>query len=173
MRWGRRRWWLILIIMSAAVLELDIATGPYLQFPILFVAPVGLGAWFLGRRAGIGFAVVLGVCRLLIAINLEAAALPMWSAVVNAGIRLIVLVALAILIDQVAWQRRTLAERVQLLEGILPICVFCKKIRRDDGSWERIETYVSQRSTAQFSHGYCNECARDHYPEFLSETEKR
>ena len=69
--------------------------------------------------------------------------------------------------------RRTLAKRVQLLEGILPLCVFCKKIRHDDGVWERIETYVSQRSAAQFSHGYCEDCARDHYPEFLSETEKR
>lgn len=171
--WGRRRWWLLLVVMAAAVLALDIVTGPYIQFPILFVAPVGLAAWFLGRRAGIGFALVLVACRLAIAVGLESAVLPIWARFVNAGIRLVVLVALATLIDQVAWQRRTLAERVQQLEGILPICVFCKKIRRDDGSWEQVDSYVTQHSAAKFSHGYCEECARDHYPEFLSETGKR
>jgi len=163
--WGRGS---ALLVISAGVLALDIITGPFIQFPITFVVPVGLGAWYLGRTAGVGFAVALVGCRLAIAIGIEASASPTWSALVNAGIRLVVLVALAVLLDQVAWQRRTLAARVELLEGILPICVFCKKIRRADGDWEQVESYISSRSSDQFSHGFCEVCAREQYPEFLT-----
>jgi len=74
-----------------------------------------------------------------------------------------VLVALAVLVAKVAQQRQMLAERVQILEGLLPICGFCKKIRRPDGVWEPIERYVSQRSAAAFSHSVCEACGREHY----------
>lgn len=162
------RWGTALVAMSAGVLALDIVTGPFVQFPITFVAPVGLGAWYLGRKTGVGYAVALVGCRLAIALSLESEVGSTWTALVNAGIRLVVLVALAVLLDQVAWQRRTLAARVQMLEGILPICSFCKKIRRPDGTWESIEAYVSSHSKAQFSHGFCESCGRDQYPEFLA-----
>ena len=48
--------------------------------------------------------------------------------------------------------------RVKLLEGILPICMYCKKIRKDDNAWEQMELYISQHSEASFSHGICPEC---------------
>ncbi len=54
---------------------------------------------------------------------------------------------------------------VQTLSGLLPICSFCKKIRNDQGYWERIEAYVTQHSQARFSHSFCPECARTHYGE--------
>jgi hypothetical protein len=162
------RWKTALVAMSAGVLALDIATGPFIQFPITFVAPVGLGAWYLGRKTGVGYAVALVGCRLAIALGLESEVGSTWSALVNAGIRLVVLVALAVLLDQVAWQRRTLAARVQMLEGILPICSFCKKIRRPDGTWEPVESYISNHAAVTFSHGFCEACGRDQYPEFLA-----
>ncbi len=48
--------------------------------------------------------------------------------------------------------------RVKLLTGLLPICAWCKRIRDDEGEWHRIETYVSSRSDATFTHGMCPEC---------------
>lgn len=50
------------------------------------------------------------------------------------------------------------------LEGILPICSFCKKIRDDDGTWERVDTYIRRHSHADFSHGICPDCMAEHYP---------
>lgn len=47
------------------------------------------------------------------------------------------------------------------LEGLLPICAWCKKIRDEDGSWLDLESYIGSRSRAQFSHGICAECERD------------
>lgn len=54
---------------------------------------------------------------------------------------------------------------VKTLQGILPICSFCKKIREDDGYWSQVEVYLKQRSDAVFSHGICPECMSKHYPE--------
>jgi len=75
--------------------------------------------------------------------------------------------------------RRDLAEReglierlrnalsdVKTLRGLIPICASCKKIRDDQGYWERIETYISERSEAEFSHGICPGCMKELYPEY-------
>ncbi|GAB4264591.1 Tll0287-like domain-containing protein [Deferrisoma sp.] len=61
--------------------------------------------------------------------------------------------------------------RVRVLEGFLPICAACKKIRQEGGdpgdpeAWVPVETYVMERSHAQFSHGLCPECLERLYPE--------
>ena len=47
---------------------------------------------------------------------------------------------------------------VKTLQGMLPICASCKKVRDDDGYWQQIESYVSDHSDAKFSHGLCPEC---------------
>ncbi|MGE5174320.1 MAG: response regulator [Betaproteobacteria bacterium] len=47
---------------------------------------------------------------------------------------------------------------IKTLRGFLPICASCKKIRDDKGYWTQIESYISQHSEAEFSHGICPEC---------------
>ncbi|MGE5700749.1 MAG: hypothetical protein ACM31N_11890 [Deltaproteobacteria bacterium] len=56
--------------------------------------------------------------------------------------------------------------RVKTLSGLLPICASCKKIRDDKGYWNQIETYIKERSEAEFSHSICPECRKKLYPEF-------
>jgi hypothetical protein len=56
-------------------------------------------------------------------------------------------------------------EQVKTLSGLLPICASCKKIRDDKGYWEQAEAYISKRTDAQFSHGYCPDCAEKVYAE--------
>lgn len=53
---------------------------------------------------------------------------------------------------------------VKQLQGLLPICMFCKKIRDDSDTWHRLETYIQDNSDALFSHSLCEECRREHYP---------
>jgi DNA-binding response OmpR family regulator len=55
-----------------------------------------------------------------------------------------------------------LRRHVQRLEGLLPICAYCKRIRDAVEQWHPIEAYVEARSDAQFSHGYCRECYEKH-----------
>lgn len=49
-------------------------------------------------------------------------------------------------------------ERVRSLEGIIPICSYCKKVRNDQQYWLQVEQYISERTQAKFSHGICPEC---------------
>ena len=60
----------------------------------------------------------------------------------------------------------TLSE-IKVLRGLIPICAACKKIRDDQGYWQQLETYIGQRSEAQFSHGICVDCMTKLYPEFV------
>ena len=53
---------------------------------------------------------------------------------------------------------------VKTLRGFLPICANCKDIRNDRGYWEKIETYIRDRSDAEFSHSLCPKCAKELYP---------
>lgn len=65
----------------------------------------------------------------------------------------------------IAELQKALSE-VKQLSGLLPICASCKKIRNADGSWEQIESYIKDRSDAEFSHSICPECVEKLYPEF-------
>ena len=51
-----------------------------------------------------------------------------------------------------------LQKEVQQLKGLLPICSKCKRIRVADARWEQVESYITKRSVAQFSHGICPSC---------------
>jgi sigma-B regulation protein RsbU (phosphoserine phosphatase) len=48
--------------------------------------------------------------------------------------------------------------RVKQLQGLLPICSYCKKIRDDQNYWQQVENYISRHSEAQFSHSICPGC---------------
>ena len=60
-------------------------------------------------------------------------------------------------------------ENVELLSGLLPICMWCKKIRDDQGYWNAIEHYLGQHSEAEFSHGICPDCKRKYSGEMFHE----
>ena len=47
---------------------------------------------------------------------------------------------------------------VKLLQGLLPICCYCKRIRDDQNYWQQVDTYVADHSEAVFTHGICPEC---------------
>jgi len=64
----------------------------------------------------------------------------------------------------IGYLEKALSE-VKTLSGLLPICSNCKKIRDDKGYWNQIESYIRDRSDAEFSHGICPDCAKKLYPD--------
>lgn len=68
----------------------------------------------------------------------------------------------------IAELRATLKE-VKTLKGLLPICSFCKRVRDDEGYWERLEEYLAKHADAEVSHGLCPDCVKEHYPEVYLE----
>ncbi|BBO81424.1 PAS domain S-box protein [Desulfosarcina ovata] len=60
-----------------------------------------------------------------------------------------------------------LAEALEkALSGFIPICANCKKIREKNGNWVQIESFLHDRTKADFSHGICPDCVRKLYPTF-------
>jgi DNA-binding response OmpR family regulator len=61
--------------------------------------------------------------------------------------------------------------KVHRLEGLLPICSYCKKVRDDSNYWHRVESYITAHSDAKFSHGVCPECYEIHLAPYLGDEE--
>ena len=59
-------------------------------------------------------------------------------------------------------QAQAALAQVKTLRGLLPICMYCKKIRNDKQYWQQLESYVGAHSEAQFSHGVCPDCYKKH-----------
>jgi hypothetical protein len=60
--------------------------------------------------------------------------------------------------------RRKIEAKIKILEGFIPICANCKKIRQDI-DWKTLEEYISENSLAKFTHSICPDCLRKLYPE--------
>lgn len=54
--------------------------------------------------------------------------------------------------------------RMKYLEGVLPVCASCKRIRDMNDNWQQIEVYIRDRTDADFSHSICPDCAARLYP---------
>ncbi|WP_300456936.1 hypothetical protein [Desulfobacula sp.] len=77
---------------------------------------------------------------------------------VLAGMGMMILV-----VDRMRIRAETSEKHARHLEGLLPICSHCKKIRDKHDHWHRIETYIRERSDAEFSHGICPDCLNKFY----------
>lgn len=58
--------------------------------------------------------------------------------------------------------------RVKLLQGLLPICSYCKKVRDDQNYWQQVDSYISKHSEVEFSHSICPTC----YDALIAKKEK-
>jgi DNA-binding response OmpR family regulator len=56
-------------------------------------------------------------------------------------------------------------EHIKTLQGILPVCMHCHKIKTDDASWEKIDAYIEKHTDAQISHSLCDDCLEKYYPD--------
>jgi hypothetical protein len=145
-------------MMGIGILALDLLTPPSLMFPILFVLPVALSALCCSARLAYVLAVLLPFGRFCIATFADATG-SIAANTANALIRVAVLSFLAFLVAHTGHLRR----EIKVLRGRLPICMWCKRIRDEEGSWQKIETYITEHSEADFSHGLCPECKQEHY----------
>ncbi len=70
-------------------------------------------------------------------------------------------------------QLRNALEKISTLQGLIPMCAGCKKIRDDEGYWQEVEQYIMDNSEARFSHGLCPACVDKYYPEYREIKTKR
>ena len=150
------------VLMCALIILSDIRCGPHLLLAITFVIPVALAAWYRGFRFAMALAIALVVCRIPVAVLLKQIT-PLPYAIANAAIRIAVLWLVAKLVTTTGRHTKELEKEVNELEGMLPICANCKKIRDEKNEWQPIEQYISKHSEASFTHGVCPDCLQKHY----------
>jgi hypothetical protein len=156
------------IIITLIVLSIDFLAGKPIRFPIFYIVPVGFAAWNGLNKLAYVLAFCLPLARLGFHIPWHETQSFAWASI-NAGIRILALVLYVYLINRVMLQNIELKKKIRTLEGILPICASCKRIRNENDEYEEIECYISERSEASFSHGLCEECARKLYPEIYED----
>lgn len=68
-------------------------------------------------------------------------------------------------------------DKLELMAGLIPICSYCKGIRNDQGYWSTVEQFMEQHADVEFTHGICDDCMQQHFPEvaqiLLTEAEAR
>ena len=86
-----------------------------------------------------------------------------WKVMMNRALAIFAIWVTAILSIKII---RETQKEIKILQGLLPICSACKKVRDDEGYWNQIESYIHTHSEAQFSHGICPDCFKVHYPDY-------
>jgi hypothetical protein len=164
----RQRTIISCILVAVIVLIIDYFTGKFIRFPITYVIPVGLAAWRNKKVTAYTIAVLLPLARLWFQFPWYETQ-SLYESAINASVRVSALVLYAYLVDRTAWQTRALEKKVGTLEGILPICASCKRIRNEKGEYVQLEKYITEHSEASFSHGLCQECSKKLYPEYFKD----
>ena len=77
-----------------------------------------------------------------------------------------------VVISSYYYIRKKIRTEIKILEGFIPICANCKKIRQDF-DWKTLEEYISANSLAKFTHSMCPDCVRTLYPEQADKLLKR
>jgi hypothetical protein len=147
------------VVIAIAILVIDYFAGTTLGFPIFFVIPVLLSAWFCHPA----YAYALAVIQPLVRFGYNYLWDKPWvfdTSIVNGVLRTALLLLIAYLTCRTARQGRELKH----LKGLLPICAFCKKIRDENERWQPLETYISEHSDADFTHSFCPDCVKKNFP---------
>jgi hypothetical protein len=170
----------IIAFMLIVILGIiDYITGYEFNIFVFYYFPISLAGWYAGRKQAVVFSILSAITWSSVD-YLSRHAYPHWLYYLwNGGIRLASFLVLAIMLaalknllgveKKLSQSLRAALGEVKLLEGFLPICSSCKKIRNDRGNWEQMEQYISGRSQAEFTHTLCPECMEKLYPEMKDE----
>jgi len=157
------------VILSLLIIFADVFTAPQLLLSIFFVIPVMIVAWYNGFYIALIFSLLLPLCRFYIAVNIE----PIWEikySIMNAVSRMLVFSLVSFVTSKLCNSMKQLHQEVKILEGLIPICANCKKIRDEHQQWQPMEKYITERSEVQFTHGICPDCKETLYGKYLKKS---
>jgi hypothetical protein len=136
---------------------IDIITPTEAQLSIFFAIPVIIAGWYNGLLWSIIIAFSLPFSRFFIATEIEHLWSPFYN-ILNAIDRFVVLSIVSLLSAKLSSSVNYLRHKVKVLEGLVPVCANCKKIRNQNQEWQPMEQYISEHSEAKFTHGICPDC---------------
>ncbi len=167
---GRRVAFVATVGLTAVIGAVDYLTGYELELFTFYFAPIAIASWYLGRTAGL----VTSALSLIVWFLSDMLAGHVYSDWTyqywNAALRFVAFYVFAVAVARIKLnveEERSLnvelsrsLSRVKQLQGLLPICAWCKNIRNDAGYWEQVEVYIRNHSEADFTHGICPECQK-------------
>lgn len=169
--------WVILpacILLAFLIGVMDWLTGEEYDFFVFYFVPIALSAWYLGKQSGWAMALLSAVIwpiSDILSHRLFSPTVEMWDEFMRLVSFFIVAVALS-KIKKVLAAERALTNRlsgamaeIKQLQGILPMCSFCRKIRDNQDRWVPLEKYLLDYTDAKVSHGLCPACYKKHYGE--------
>ena len=165
---GRLPSWTVLVI-TAVLVAVDILTGPYYQFPSVYIIFVVITAWFNGLVPGVVIAILLACTRVVL---LEWYWLQPWDPqayLATGATRMLSWIILAVMTARLAEHERALRTKVDTLVSLLPVCADCQRIRADDQTWQDLEAYASD-NRERFAPALCPSCLRVRLPEHVPPT---
>lgn len=128
-----RRPWKFLTL-AAVLMVVDFCLGPYIQFPVFFVVPVMLIAWYYNTGWAVAVALAMAGGRFLFHWYWDFP-VELMPAALNTVMRGVVLVVIAYLTASTAILVRRLRQRIRDLEAQLPVCEECGVLQNDTGQW--------------------------------------
>jgi hypothetical protein len=143
------------LLMALIIVGVDIISGPLIRFPVLFVVPVALSGWYYRASWSYSLAVLLPLVRMLLLESGDTSALDVYV-IINALVRVVVLVFMAYLVARTARQTRELRQRVS---NYVTICAWSRTIEFN-GEWISFEEYLKRRFNINTTHGISPDEAR-------------
>ncbi len=157
------------VAVLAMVATADAVTSYEFGFSAFYVIPVLIATWGVGTSRGLGFALLSACCWYSVDLTsgrpLTHEFYRIWDTINHLLSYSLVAVVTGRL--KLAFQREQMLrenldltlKNVKELEGLLPVCAWCKKVRDDEGYWQELEAYLKPRTKAAFSRGICPACA--------------
>jgi hypothetical protein len=166
----------------AGILVLDLKIPLGVAVVILYNAVILLALNTRSKRFILSLAIVASLLTVFPLFHKESID-EMWKAICNRSLALFAIWA-EVYLGLQRWgteekrehalrEREKAMEEVRVLQGFLPICASCKRIRDLEGSWTLLEKYISEHSEVMFSHGLCPECTRKLFPQLFDPQQRR
>jgi hypothetical protein len=173
---GKPRPLVLSLGLLLALASVDYMTGLELDLFLFYYVPVAITAWFVRRVSAVLMAILAtGVWAWVNVVSGQVHSswfFWYWNSSLQCASLIIIALAVSRIKQDLEREWRLNAElskalgQVKQLKGLLPICAWCKKIRDDQGYWKEVETYISQHSEAEFTHGICPACKEKHLSEW-------
>jgi len=146
----------MILILTLGTLCIDYFTGPEIRFAAFYAPPILLAAWY----EGVFWGNLTGLGIVLARFSLERWAWtpppwPLKDSIITACSGILMIPILVWYTSRAGQLTRT----VRLLSALVPICMYCHRIRNETNEYERLEDYIVHRTKSQFSHGICPNCA--------------